>query len=363
MSKSLYLSRTFQYAASKPLKWNNWVPAHGPTGRRNMILGLLLKCSYNVDVATAVIQGEDLARLFFNVRVSTKGGDRWNLPGEGSRIMSNVLMGPMRSFEGADVAVATPSTGEHALWIPFAKPFARRWYDFAIAADVLREVEITCPSQADLDLGTSAVTINAATSYSILAVCREADAVEIPMYDVIGETAMETLTQGTIHVGGGYLAEAVAYAAGTPGGAAMTNWTDHRIPSLLNDPLLAADWKFLYNLRNSAAPQDDATPGTELLNDPVKQNRARIVHLPGGYGDDKLVDLPFVSGALIVKATNSVADVKIAHRVIYPTPENERRFVASAHRVAKGRIKTAGKTRRAPQDWGKKAPYMPWSGK
>lgn len=362
MSKSKYLSRTFNYAASKPLKWNNWIPAQGPTGRRNMVLGLLLKCSYSVDVATAVIQGEDLARLFFNVRISTHGGDRWNLSGEGSRIMSAVLTGPLRSFEGADVPVATPSTGEHALWIPFAKPFTRRWYDFAIGADVLREVEVTCPSQADLDLGTSAVTVNAATSYSVMAVTREADSIEIPCYDVVGETAMETLTQGTVHVGGGYLAEVLAYASGTPGGAAMTNWTEHRIPSLMNDPLIAADAKFFYGLRNSAAPQDDATPGTAILNDPIAQNRARVVHMLDGYGDDKLLDHPFIAGSIVVKATNTVADVKLMHRVIHPTPDSERARVARDWKVQKGRVKTAGKTRRNPQAWGAKSRYMPWSG-
>jgi hypothetical protein len=362
MSKHLYLSRSFAYTAGKPIKFNPWVPPNGPTGRRNMILGLLLKVSYSIDVGTAVIQGEDLARMFFNIKISTVGGDRWNLPGEASRMMSMILMGPQRFHESADVAVATPSTGDYALYIPLAKPYAHRWYDFAVPADVLREVEITCPSQSDLDLGTSTTTINAATMYSILAVTREVDAVEFPMFDVVAESAMETLTQGTIHVGGGYLAEAFAYASGTPGGAAMTNWTEHRIPQILPDSLQDDDWKFLYNLRNQAAPNDDGTPGTELWNDPVRQNRARIVHLLPGFGDDKLVDHPFVGGSLTVKATNSVADVRIAHRIIYPTPEAEVRKVGRERKVRTLRVKTKGKTRRGVKAWGPLAAFMPMSG-
>lgn len=362
MSKLSYLSRSFTYTAGKPIKFNPWVPERGPTGRRNMILGLLLKVSYSVDVATAVIQGEDLARLFFNIRISSHGGDRWNLPGEASRMMSQILLGPARFHESADVAVATPSTGEYALYIPFAKPYAHRAYDFAIGADALREVEITCPSQADLDLGTSAVTVNAATSYSVLALTREVEGVEFPMFDVISETAMETLTQGTIHLAGGYLAEAFAYAAGTPGGAAMTNWTEHRLQGLLNDPLGAHDWKFMYNLRNQAAPNLQSTPGTNVWNDPVRNDRARIVHMLPGMGDDKLVDHPFIPGSLTVKATNSVADVKIAHRAIYPTPAAESRRVGKAWGVSKVRVKTKNKTRRGVGQWGAKAAFMPLQG-
>lgn len=362
MSKHMYLSRSHTYSAGKPIKFNPWVPPNGPTGRRNMILGLLLKCSYNIDVAAAVLQGEDLARLFFNIRVSTVGGDRWHLPGEASRIMSTMLVGPSRFHESADVPIAAGNVGEYALWIPFEKPSAHRSYDFAIAADVLREVEIVCPSQTDLDLSGAGVTINAATSYSILAVTREVDGVEFPMWDVVGETAMETTTQGTIHVGGGMLAEAFAYASGSPGGASMANWTEHRIPQILPDPLLDDDWKFLYNLRNRAAPNDDGTPGTELWNDPFRQNRARIVHMLPGYGDDKLVDHPFVGGSLQIKATNSVADVRIVHRVIHPTPAAEVRKVGTERKVRSLRVKTKGKTRRGVKAWGPLGAFLPMSG-
>src|SRR5688500_2645889 len=80
----------------------DWIPREGPNGGRNMIDGFQLVVDGQVDVATAVIQGEDLARMWGRILVEQVDGvKRWNLPGDASRVASYLLAGPDRYSEHA----------------------------------------------------------------------------------------------------------------------------------------------------------------------------------------------------------------------------------------------------------------------
>lgn len=361
----IYKSAQYDWSTGKDQEFKPWVPAKGPTGRRNVIRGLLLHAVVDVDVATAAIQGEDLAKLFQRITIRDLGGVRWDLTGEESRLMAAVLLGNQGFEEHADVGTGNGTVVEFTLYIPFEKMFARRGYDFAIAADVFGETNVLMPTDGTLDIGTSAVTINSGT-YKIWAYCREEGdldkdgklvGVEFKQRDVFKSKRWESDEEATIVVNGGYLAECFAYKTGASGGASMANMTAHQIEGIHRVSVDDAVMKHQYSLTRGGMPNGDGTIGEEVSSHPVRANQVRMLHTPPP--DCKLRDLPFVAGSATVRATNSVTDPSLVYRIIKPKSASEAAAVSKLHGISKLRVKTAGKTQRGLGAWDGDGVFMP----
>ena len=207
------------------------VPAQGPTGRRNVITHMLFEATLdNVTVATATIEGEDLAKLFDLVTIKDVGGVRVQLPGEAMRHAAAFLLGPARFHEGADTGTGAPLTAfDYAIAWPFSKPYNRRPHDTAIGADVMGDIEIRMPSQSTLDLGSSAVTLTQIT-VKLIAVTREEDSAEFKVRDIWDLKAMDSLTIGKVDIQEAYLDALLAYRAQAPHASRAHPSEDHFLP-------------------------------------------------------------------------------------------------------------------------------------
>lgn len=350
------------FASGGTITFDPWVPVRGPTERRNVLLGILFKVTLTqVDVATAVVQGEDLIKLWPNVKIRDMGDVRVNGSGQFLRHMAHLLSGPQRWHESADLAVAAPQTTETEFqWYwPLAKPFERRPEDYGIGADVMGDIVIQTPTQDTLDIGSSAVTLDDLT-YKAIAIVREEDTIEQKMRDVVDEESMRNVTQHTLRGEGRYLTEALAYADGASGGAAMTNWTAHRISGgILPEDIQAHEMLQMYRYWRNAGDHG-TTPGAELYNDPFLLARARVLWMnrPGA----KLVDHPFIEKGVLLRASNSVGDVQIGTRYLEPTHPDIEAHLESLYGIRTWRAKTANKTRRNPSDWGAKYRFINKSG-
>lgn len=299
-----------------PLTWNPWVGVKGPTQRRQMIDTLIIEADYDVTVATAVMQGENVPWLFANVIVEQHGHTRWKLPGDGSRAMSQKLLGPARFEEHADIGIGANATGTARMVIPLAKPLEHNPKDWALPAELFQKLTLTTPTSAQLSFGSSAVTINSVT-YRVRAECREESKLKFHAVDEIGEVQMQSTSQIDLDLGVCLPAEILAYK---PGDALtdMSNWTSHKISELQPDDEAYGVKKAAY-VRRVGAAHNGTTPGGELYNDPIITDKVRVVYEAGRNATPpKIPDHPYVDAAMRIDATNTETDVKLLYRVIVP---------------------------------------------
>lgn len=349
-------------SGGRELIWNPWVPTVGPTGGRNVITGIVLRATSQLDVSVAQMDGEDRARLFLNAAVSDVAGERYRLPGEAWRIFNHLLIGTRYQPEGADLAVANNQAIEDGLYLPFAKPKMRRPYDFAWQAEDFSTLKITTPSVADLSLGSSVVGIDSIV-YTPFALTREESGYEFKVRDVIREVQMESSTQGTIEIAGARVAELVAYASGQGGGLTMAAWNSHTIEPLNMSTLTEDDWAFLHKLFHGVADCSATTPSAEIVFDNVNQDRARVVW--EHPRDAKITDLPVVKGSLTIRVSGGVSNSRVIVRTVERKSEETLRRAAARRGGSlqgKLRVKTAGKSKRDPSQWSASAlDFMPLS--
>ncbi len=337
----------------------DWIPREGPNGGRNMIDGFQLVVDGQVDVTTAVIQGEDLARMWGRILVEqTDGVKRWNLPGDASRVMSYLLAGPDKYSEHADVAASTNQAADPTLWIPMAKPYTRDPQDFALPVDMFKHLVITNMPSTDLNIGTSVVTVDS-ISYYVIAEVHEELEVRIPCVDEIAMTELTTATEGRLSING-KLHDLTLHARGASGGASLANLTDVRIDELAMPPFTRVpDLEAAYRRSRNIGSNSNATIGNEVYSDPHVTDQAAAVLVADE--ETSFYEGPVLSSVKL-NLTNSVASLRAIHRTIIPASQTHRARVSAAYGLqpANFRVKTAAKSKQHPKDWPEELrPFLP----
>lgn len=319
MSSRTPVSPAYQGQGNKPVTIRPWVDPVGPTGRRQIVDAVLLRCDYDLDVTTAAFKAANQARLFKHITLSDAGGTRRDHSGEGARVQGFFDAGPGRFREPEDIGTGSDKTGRAELLLPLAKPFEIVPTGYSIPAEECADIKIQVPDDDYLSLGSSDVAINSLT-YSALAICHEEDDVEFKARDVITEEVMETTTQHRLAVGGAYLASLLAFKTGDEL-ADVSGWASHRITPIQPDEMEAEDMLAMYVASHQTVDYDE----------PLNDDKARVIYAPATLRAAKLTDLAYVGGSVTIHADNDVADVQFLRRTI------ERRHVPSANRTARMR--------------------------
>ena len=339
----------------------DFVPREGPNMGRVVIDGFWVYASYDITVATAVIQGEDLARVFGQIIVEKRDGmKRWNLPGDATRIATYAFLGADRFSESADVAVASNNTGLYGLYVPMSKPLIHTPEDFALPADEFGKVVIRDVPPADLDIGTSDATIVSITYYVVVDAHEEFD-LQFHCDDVV-KADLFTSTSETVLQCGGKLQDLLIFARGASGGASLANFTNVRIdePRGLLQQSLRTELQREYRFKRRAVNNLNSTMGGEVRADPFANNQALAVLLHDertSAWDGQFVD------RLKLNMTNSVASCYAITRTHKPHSKDVIRDVAAAYGLAQAEqlgVKTKAKTKTSIMDWPPGLrPYLP----
>lgn len=358
-----YKSETKSVSAGQLLTMPNWVPEMGPNGGLLKIHHLeIIVTNADINVATAVIQGEDVWRALGTQFVVEQldGKKRWNMPGDAVRLAVHQYDGPQRVPEFADVAASANQSVEWVFQVPLAKRHTFDEGDFAMLAAVFKHVSFVAPTGAFLSLGTSVVTIDQPWNYTIIAWCDEAHPGEVPFLseDECSTTDFSTLTQQRLSVEG-RLHDLQLYQAGANGGGSLANLTDVRIDGILPQVMTRAELREAYLYQRLI---DNQT----FTYEPVADNRVLPVLWAGNRahgGKTSAVDEPIV-GSCLVRLTNTVANLVAIHRVVTPKSAANAAMIARKFGAADLHVASAAKTKRNPGAWGDvNAAFLPMKAK
>jgi hypothetical protein len=351
-------TQTLTWSSGRPMEFTELAEERFK-GKNQAVVLVEIHADIQIDVATATTEGEDLWKFFPTILVEDIGGIRWNTTGEGARIMSYGLTGPQRQHEQADVAAGNDNAIELVLYLPFSKPHAYDPSDFEIPVELLKRIVLGGATADTLDIGSSAVGIDSGTVF-LRTWTRDVDAVFMGARDVIVEHAWDTTNETKLAVNGGYLCEAYAYASGASGGAAMTNFVNHRIDGIIDnnwerDPDAISHYRYNRLLGDTAS----GTTGGELYLDPVTAGRAAPLYIPRAGA--KIFDHPFVRRSAKVRATNTVSSPIALYRYIEPKSEKEATFLMTKYGLGKQdfRAHTSKRSRRSPSAWEGMASFLP----
>lgn len=304
--KNNYPSQSFTFSAGGQAICKPFVPAKGPTGRRNVIDRITAEITYAWTPATANLLGENVPNIVSNLIVNDAAGQRRNLPGRALRLATIKMLQSHGYREQADIATGAQS-GVVRLEIPFAIERAKDGKEFAIPADLMGDIQLTWCGAAGLDYGTSTVTIGA-TSVVFRAYTHEEESIELKARDLIKDEIMATTTESE-HAVNGYLDFVLAYKDGDEL-ADMSGWTSTIIKPFQLLGEAAAQKLYEYREDHGAAAEETTNPF--ILATP----KAVVVHSTRG-DKPKLSDHPLLQ-SYTLNATNTVASAHIITRAILP---------------------------------------------
>lgn len=340
------------HVAGGTVRFHSWVPRRGPNGGRAVIDGFELVATFaDLTVATTAIQGADLWRAFKRIQIEQAGGAlRWNARGDESRQLCYLLEGPDRVKESPDSGTTANQAFRVSVYIPMARRFAKEPRDYCMPADLLSEIRIDCADTAELDDDGGTVTINASgLSYLIIAWCHEEFSVRVCPHDLVGVTALPAPTGMQLPISG-RLHNLAFMARGTSGGAAMTNFLDVRIDSVLPVSLTPADLLSQYRRDRRNANNLASADGGEIRQDPFALGRA----VPVMWTTERtsVFDGPILDMATI-NLTSTVASTLALWSVVKPRDPSIQQAVAERYGIADSewRVKTEGKSKRARERW------------
>lgn len=349
------------WSDGKEVEFFDWIPPEGPTGGRMVVHGFRLIADWQIDVATALAQGEDFPRLFTRVMVVQRDGVvRWNLTGDESRIACYGLLGPRRVSENADTGASeTNLTGTTELYIPMSKPLVHTGEDFALGVESFGKVVIQGCGAAALDIGSSDVTIDS-INYYVIADCSEEHDLQFKCVDTVKADELTSTGEGVISVGG-KIHDLYLHKRGASGATALTNLTDIRIDEPRGMLPLSKKTELVrkYRWKRGCASNLNSTMGGEVRADPFVTGGACPVFISdertsawsGPYADRVKLTL-----------TNTEASLKAITRTVKPrSPESANQLAARYGVRAQEQIvvKTAKKTKRALGDWPREMrPYL-----
>ncbi len=355
-----YYSEKKSRVSGSNLEFFDFVPREGPTGGRVVIDGFYVYCDTQFDITVQTQEGEDQARFIANARVEEMDGTvRWNLPGDASRIMAYLLLGADKVTEQADIAVANNNTQLLVMYIPMTKPLTHSPEDFALPADEFRKFVVQCYTDAGIATAGTTYATDSATYY-IVADCHEEHDLQFHCKDEVKMDELTSTTEGKVAING-LLHDLVLHAAGSSGGAALTNLTDVRIDT---ENLLEVSTKkellAEYRHRRGVAANLNSTMGGEVRADPFAVGKACPVlfsdHRTSAWAGKFLRQIK-------INLTNSVASLRAITRVVKPAQPQTRNAIASAYGVtdmAAVTVKTDKKTKRGLHEWpAPLRPYLP----
>lgn len=356
VEKLTYKSPSQTHVASGTLKFpGNWIPNVGPNGGRVVIDSL--EPVYNltdITCATTATEGEDTYRAFESVVVEQVDGvQRYNLQGDALRIFLYDALGADRVHENADLAASANQNLVYSAVLPLSKRFSKRPADFALPAELLKEVRIGCAKTdvTGLGVGTGTVTITAANVY-LLAHCHEEMSIELKSVDAVGSTSFPSTSGVTLKIGG-RLQNLHIYARGVSGGASATGLTELRVDQILPDNLLRNPDLLLPYLRARGAAMNDAqaADGAAVHNDPAAAGRSIPVLFT--TEDTSVFDGPVVDDVIVRVVGGSLASAIAIHRAVLPRSAQIEAAVMARHGLSPEdfRTKTKAKSKRDSDRW------------
>jgi hypothetical protein len=364
---------------SEPKLWTNtpggfvsfnfgFVDKVGPNGGRVIIDKLIAHGSFNVDVTTAALKGQNVPRFMRLNTVKMKDGTlRYNeVPGDCVRTALFEMIGADQVKEHADIATGAGQTVLVTLPLPLAKPFAHEGGDYSMAAELGQEIRISCASAAELSgLSTSVVAINSG-SYWIVAECHEEmDVVQHAIDEIKVQDFESTAAQEARLVTNGRLHDLLLMVRGDSGGGSLANLTEAWISSPINvapQLLVQPDLVEHYARERKQTSGSASTQGAYLRSDPFvgATIRACAVLI---CTDTKAFEQP-ERETVNVKTTQTGGGpglITMIARIAKPRLDSTKNEVAAKYGL-KGqyRVKTASNTMRHPSAWKEEhLRYMP----
>lgn len=362
------------YYKSKTLAWstpgngdyvwdNSFIPVQGPNGGINVIDRIVVHGAVNRTVGTAVLLGEDAYRIARRTTITQKDGEKRfsDVFGDACRLISYAHNGSASTHEHQDEAVDT-SDMNVTVALPLAKIYSHSEDDTSLPAWMLDEVRVAQPTNADLSIGTSVVTLVTGTFW-LIAECHEERTPVLHAVDSWTQNDTETTTAGTIQVNG-RLKDLYLMVRGATGGASLANITDAKIDQLQQSPLLRMpDLNQIYNRARGGATNLFSTKGNPLRTDPFQVSdsgtmRALAVLLATG---DKVWEGPEQRTALLrLSLGGALTPITMISRATRRKTKIGREMIMDLHKCNASVIVTSGKTKRQHKEWDPiQAAYMP----
>lgn len=348
------------WVSEATLDFKKFVETRGPRGGRIVIDTLILHAELSLTVATATTEGEDFYRAFRKVTVEEVNGVRRlnEVTGDALRLISYAHMGADETHEHPDFAAGGPTTVNFTCAIPFTKRYAHEPGDYAMAAEMLERVSITCASAANLSLGTSAVTVNSGT-YWVIAECHEEFDLVQHLQDewIIRPFAAASTTEQELNFSKGRLQDLYLWIPGQNGGQTLANLTEvyveHLMPrALRKDP----DLKQHFARARGECQNSLATTGAARTTNPFVGSTLRAVAVMLATGTKSFegpertqVQVKLTNSADLPAAANMVA------RIVYPRDPKVTEGLARRYKKQPTYLKTASKSAQSPTAW--KAEY------
>lgn len=356
-------SNTITSLSGQTITIPNWVDREGPNGGRNVIDQIDVFCTGSFTVATADEQGEDVAKIASRIAVEqVDGTQRWNLPGDQSRIASYAFLGAQRVFEHVDVAIGTATAVKYAWQIPLAKQWAHDGNDYSLPVDEFKQVTIDLNSLAGIATGSTVLTVPSLTFYAVAHVREELDVV-LHCVDQVTTEDFKSATQGTFEISG-RLQDFFVHVAGTSGGASLAAITDLRVDGFI--PLLSLfDLQTRYRTLRNAACNLSTTQAAEVRSDPFLSATPKALAMLLHGTETSPWTGRLWSSRLKVDVGTGVASSRAIMRKTTPLSQDARNRCLAMYGLTPAdlRVKTSGKSMRDPAQWPPAVrPFLPLKG-
>jgi hypothetical protein len=339
----------------------------GPNGGRLVMLRAILHGSFVLDVAGAVMQGEDRYRLARTIDVDTqKDGKRYNnVPGDAQRVFLYGSEGGDVTKEHADLAIANDQSVSVSIAIPFARRNMHTPEDYSLAAELMTRIKIGCAVASECSLGASAVVIDSGNYYIVYECVEEHDIIYHAVDEVRVQNFESTTTTETQLNVNGRLQELFLYVRGADGGASLANLTKAWIkepkwvaPELNVSPDLA---EFYARQRNEVSGGISAT-GAAMRTNPFTGSTLRAVAVLMTTGT-RAFDQPYTETVIVQTEHTLGATLTMIARVAKPRTAETFDLLKKNWKL-KGiwRVKTEAKSMQHPNAWKElpdAVPYLP----
>lgn len=365
-AKLKYKTESKPWASGTQLEFlTTVIPKQGPNGGRIVIDSIAVHGTAQIDVTVGNLQGEDLYRWFGPMSVKQRDGVlRYNeVPGDAQRIFLYQEFGGAYTKEHADVAVANNVAITATCWLPLAKEFAQRDEDYALAAQLLSTVRVTCATATDLSVGGATVAVDFGTYYLIFECHEEMDVVYHAIDEVKTKNFESTTTTESVLNVNGRLQSLALYVRGGDGGASLANLTSAWISQPQNmapELLVSPDLQEFYARERGEVTGSSATTGNPIRSNPFTAATIRacsVLHT----NKTSCFDQP-ETDSVIVKTSHTLgATLTMVARIAKPRLPGTMESIRKFYKLKGGyRVKTKSKSMQTPKAWKpEQLAYMP----
>jgi hypothetical protein len=337
------------------------LPKQGPNGGRLVITAIAAHFDGQVDVTVGNWQGEDLYRIFAKTSVKQRDGLlRYNeVPGDAQRIYLYQEFGGDKTKEHADVAVANNVAVKATMWLPLKKRYSQRDEDYALAAQLLQHVKITCATTTDVSVGGATVAFDSGNYYLIFECIEEMDICyhavdEIKVQDFESTTAQEA----RLNVNG-RLQSLALYVRGGDGGASLANLTSawiHQPQNMAPELALNPDLQEFYARERNECTGISSTTGSPIRSNPFTASTIRACSVLMSTGQS-CFEQP-ETDTVVVKTSHTLgATITMVARIAKPRLPGTAAGIVKFYRAqgvklsGRFRVKTKSKSMQHPGAW------------